>query len=84
MSKWEERAANLEQLLRLETFPLGVRIIEDEKEIPVKSKRPTDLKQKMAMCQLITLARRMGWTTVALPEEINVCFFPLKIGRAHV
>jgi uncharacterized protein (DUF169 family) len=77
MATWEERTSDLERLLRLETKPIGIRIIKDEKEVPAKAKRPSDLKQKMALCQLITIARRLGWTTVAFPEEIEVCFFPL-------
>jgi len=76
MPAWNERVAKLERLLKLETQPLGVRIIEDEKECPPKAKRPIDFGQKMALCQLITMARRIGRTTVAFAEEM-VCFFPV-------
>lgn len=77
MATWEERTSDLERLLKLETLPLGIRIIEDKNEIPAKAKRPKDFKQKMALCQLITMARRFGWTTGAISEDIEVCFFPL-------
>ena len=77
MTTWEERLFSLNNFLKLETLPVGIRIIQDEKEIPPKARRPNDFKQKMALCQLITLSRRLGWTTVALPEQIEVCFFPL-------
>ena len=77
MVTWEERTSDLERLLKLETLPLGIRIIEDKNEIPAKAKRPKDFKQKMALCQLITMARRFGWTTGAISEDIEVCFFPL-------
>jgi uncharacterized protein (DUF169 family) len=76
MTTWEERAATLDQLLKLETLPLGIRIIDSEKDCPSKAKRPRDFGQKMALCQLITIARRYGWTTAAFPEEM-VCFFPV-------
>jgi uncharacterized protein (DUF169 family) len=77
MATWEERSADLERLLRLETLPLGVRIIEGENEIPAKAKRPKGLQLKMALCQLISMARRVGWTVGATSEEIEACFFPL-------
>ena len=76
MSSWNERSASLDRLLKLETHTLGVRIIEDEKECPAKAKRPRDFRQKMALCQLITMARRLAWTTAAFPEDM-ACFFPL-------
>ena len=77
MPTWEERAADLDRFLKLQTTPIGVRIIENEDEIPAKAKRPGDFKLNMALCQLINMSRRLGWTTVALPEEIEACFFPL-------
>lgn len=77
MSAWEEKAADLDHLLKLQTTPVGIRIIEEEREIPAKAKRPGDFRLKMALCQLINMSRRLGWTTVALPDEIEVCFFPL-------
>lgn len=76
MSTWEEKGAILENLLKLETLPLGVRIIGDEKECPAKAKRPRDFNEKMALCQLVTMARRYRWTTAAFPEEMT-CFFPV-------
>ena len=77
MSSWEERAEALDRLLKLETQPLGIKIIGVEEEIPVKARRPMDFNRKMTLCQLITIARRIGWTVAALPEDITTCFFPL-------
>ncbi len=77
MGNWEERVDHLDRLLRLETVPVGIRVLTRPEEIPEKGKRPSDFKQKMALCQLVTLTRRYEWTTVALPEEIEACFFPL-------
>jgi uncharacterized protein (DUF169 family) len=76
MPTWEERSTSLDRLLKLETMPLGIRLIEDERECPPKVKRPNDFKKKMALCQLITMARRLGWTIAAFPEEM-ACFFPV-------
>ena len=73
MAAWEERAADLDHLLKLQTTPVGIRIIEEESEIPAKAKRPVDFGLKMALCQLINMSRRLGWTTVALPDETEAC-----------
>jgi len=77
MPSWEERASDLDRFLKLQTTPVGIRIIESEDEIPAKAKRPKDFKLNMALCQLMNMSRRLGWTTVALPDEIEACFFPL-------
>jgi uncharacterized protein (DUF169 family) len=77
MSTWEEKATDLDRLLKLQTAPVGIRIIKEENEIPAKSKRPGDFKLNMALCQLVNMSRRLGWTTVALPDEVEACFFPL-------
>jgi len=56
MTAWQEMEKNLNQLLKLQTLPLGARIIESEKECPKNAKRPRDFDLKMTLCQLINMA----------------------------
>ncbi|MFW9917059.1 MAG: DUF169 domain-containing protein [Candidatus Thorarchaeota archaeon] len=59
MEKWQNLGRSLEELLRPQTYPLAVKLVKDESEFPEKIRRP---KQKIAVCQALTLTRRWGWT----------------------
>jgi uncharacterized protein (DUF169 family) len=62
-NKWKNVIEEIERLLRLRTFPVGVRFLEDEKELekipPKKLVRPP---KNTFACQLTTLARTYGHT----------------------
>jgi len=71
MGKWEDLEKRLNTYLRLSTFPVAVKLIEDLKEIEnVKFlKKPEN---KLAVCQLFSYARYYGWTMACSNEE-NLC-----------
>lgn len=48
----------LEKYIRPTTFPLGFKLIKDEKEIPEKARRFEDI----TICQAYNMARRYKWT----------------------
>jgi uncharacterized protein (DUF169 family) len=60
--------------LRFLTFPLAIKYIKKESEIPdeVGIIRPSKIKQKFSLCQAFTIARRWG-RTVVMTFEDNHC-----------
>jgi len=66
-----EAAEELETVLRLQTYPLAVRMLKDEGEIPERAKRPVrDLGYHLSTCQLFAMARRQGLTLAQLMEDM--------------
>jgi uncharacterized protein (DUF169 family) len=68
----------IEALIRPATFPLAVKIIESEAEIPPGSKRPfRDMGLQNFVCQNFKMARSYGWTIAVTEADINC-----KLARA--
>ncbi len=67
----------LERRLRLKTFPLAVKLIEQEAEIPEEAVRPVrDLGYHVPLCQIFATSRREGTLMAALKEDM-FCFEPV-------
>ncbi len=60
---------SLEEILRLQTYPLAVKLVKDESEFPERTRRP---EKKIAVCQALTLSRRYGWT-MGITENDSGC-----------
>ena len=74
---YREYAEELEGRLRLKTFPIAVKMIAREAEIPSEAKRPIrDMGHHLSLCQAFQLSRRAG-ETVAMLLEDNWCFEPV-------
>ncbi len=59
--------------VRPQTFPLAVRLLESEQELPDRARRPVkDLGGAMPACQVWGTARRYGWT-MAMGREDQLC-----------
>jgi len=58
--------------LHLASYPVGIKYIKSESEIPQGSMRPSDLGQKSSLCQAFTYARRFGFT-MAMTADDNFC-----------
>ncbi|MFX1514871.1 MAG: DUF169 domain-containing protein [Promethearchaeota archaeon] len=71
MTKWNELDQTLNKYLRLASFPIAVKLLEDEEELSKISflKRP---KKKLALCQMFHYSRNYGWT-MGLKKEDNIC-----------
>jgi uncharacterized protein (DUF169 family) len=55
------------------TFPVAIKMLKSEDEIPEKTRRPfQQLKKKIAICQGIGMARKLGWA-VAMGKEDMQC-----------
>jgi len=67
----------LEKRLRLKTFPLAVKLLEKEADIPEGAVRPLrDLGYHMPLCQAFATSRREGTLMAALKEDM-LCFEPV-------
>ncbi|MDI3256941.1 MAG: DUF169 domain-containing protein [Kyrpidia sp.] len=72
MHVWQELGSQLEQFVRTETFPLGIKVIRNPDEVPAKAKRPKrDFGERLTICQGISIARRYGWTMAIGPEDLS-------------
>ena len=67
----------LEKRLHLKTFPLAVKLIEKEEDIPEGAVRPLrDLGYHMPLCQAFATSRRDGTLMAELKEDM-LCFEPV-------
>ena len=72
MEKWISLGVRLRLLVNPSTFPVAVKFLEREDEIPPKAKRPLrDLGVKMAPCQGSAMARHYGWTVAFTREDVG-------------
>jgi uncharacterized protein (DUF169 family) len=63
----------LNQYLRLQTFPVAVRMCESEEELPDRVRIPQrDLGITISLCHAIALARRYGW--VMAVDKYQSCY----------
>lgn len=67
----------LERELRLKTFPLAVKTLEKEGDVPEDAKRPLrDFGHHLSLCQAFQLSRREGLCVAMLLEDMW-CFEPV-------
>jgi len=72
MEAWTNLGDQLRRLINPSTFPVAVKFLEREDDIPEKAKRPLrDLGFKMAPCQGAAMARRYGWTVAFTREDVG-------------
>lgn len=65
-------AAELDQHVRTETFPVAIRVVRGGEALPPKVKRPfRDMGIKVSICQGISMARRYGWTIGMGGEDLS-------------
>ena len=64
---------SLDKYIRPLTFPVAIKMLKSENEIPAKTRRPfQQMKKKIAICQGIGMARKLGWV-VAMGKEDMQC-----------
>jgi len=77
MQSLRDTAEGIEDVLRLQTFPLAVRMLRSEREIPDGAERPLrDLGYHLSSCQIFSLSRRDGMTLVQTKEDMW-CYEPV-------
>jgi uncharacterized protein (DUF169 family) len=73
MTDLKEVEQALNTYVRPLTFPLAIKMLKSEDEIPDRTRRPfQQMKKKVAICQGIGMARKLGWT-VAMGKEDMQC-----------
>ena len=74
---FNKHGADLEQMMCLKTYPIAIKLLKNEAEIPEGAIRPKkDHDEHYAVCQVFSLARRQG-LTVAMFLEDHWCFEPI-------
>jgi hypothetical protein len=69
---------DLEKLLSLRTYPIAIKFLKSEAEIPQGAVRPKkDRGEHYAMCQAFAVARRQGMTLAMFIED-HWCFEPVR------
>lgn len=72
-----KQASELEGVLRLQSYPLGVKMLKSTDEIPRGAQRPVkDMGYHLCFCQALALSRRHGLTIAATKEDMW-CFEPV-------
>ena len=69
MGKWGTLTKQLERFLRLKTFPVAMKLLEDPEELR-NNKWVRKLDRKATLCQLITKVRAFDWTVGATAEDL--------------
>jgi len=68
---YNDYCERIEEQIRPITYPLAIKMLESEDEIPDDAKRPTvDYGACMSTCQVFSLTRRYGETVVQLFEDM--------------
>lgn len=58
--------------IRPDTFPVGIKIVKNEADLPSRAKRPgSDLGERITICQAVAYARRYGWTIAMDGEDLS-------------
>ena len=71
MNKYNELGKKMEQQLRLNTYPLAVKMLENEDDVPETAFRPLERFGKcLSTCQAFALSRRYGETVAQLFEDM--------------
>lgn len=67
--KWSQWTRTMEHFLRLKTFPVGLKMLEDPEELARNKwlRRPPE---KLSLCQLITIVRMFDWTVGGTADDL--------------
>ena len=77
INEYRSAGKEIEDILRLDSFAVAVKMIQKKEEIPAEAVRPKrDLDQHIAQCQAFSLTRREG-KTVAMLKEDHWCYAPV-------
>ncbi len=72
LDAYHQAGKNLYDRLHLPTYPVAIKYIKSEDEIPERAFRPSSKSQKLSICQAFTYARRWGRHT-AMTAKDNFC-----------
>jgi uncharacterized protein (DUF169 family) len=68
----KELGAQIDKYVRPDTFPVGIKIVSSDSDLPAKAKRPVrDFGEHITICQSIGFSRRYGWTIAMNGEDLS-------------
>ena len=71
MPKWKDLDDKINRYLRLDTFPVALKLLEDDTKLKeIKFLKKPD--KNLALCQMFSYARYYGWTMSCSKDE-NLC-----------
>jgi uncharacterized protein (DUF169 family) len=71
MEERREQSRLLDELLRLQTRPVAVKLMPPGEKLPSRVRRPSRLlRHRVTVCQAITMVRRYGWRLGLLKEDV--------------
>ena len=80
-SQMAEKSQFVYDNLRLKTFPVGVKFLKEQKDLPEKARRPAlFLQKKITICQAMTMARNYGWQMGITAEDVICVLASLAFG----
>jgi uncharacterized protein (DUF169 family) len=68
---YRELGKTLTDTLRLQCFPLAIKLVKGEGEFPEGTRRPSLLNMRVTMCQGFAMSRRIGWTVGLAVEDMK-------------
>jgi len=68
---YPELSRKLDRLIRLQSFPIGIKILSKNQELPEKAIRPARYGIQISLCQWTTMARRWGRLVGVLADDVN-------------
>ncbi len=72
MSQIKELNEVLHKYVKLQTYPVGVKLVESESEVPFRAKRPKrDFGHRITTCMAYNIARRQGWVIATFFDDLN-------------
>ena len=81
LDRWRTLGSDLMDLLRLETYPVAVKLLKRDERFPNGIRRPLEkLNIKITLCQAFGMTRRYGWTMGVSKEECACNFARLLFG----
>ncbi len=72
MSLIMELDSVLQRYVKLQTYPVGVKVLHSEKEVPPRAKRPKrDFGHRITTCMAYNIARRHGWVIAIFFDDLS-------------
>jgi len=68
---YRDLGKSLTEILRLQYFPLAIKLVESEDQFPERTRRPGSLNMRITMCQGFAMSRRIGWTVGLTAEDMK-------------
>lgn len=75
----------IQTYVRTDTFPVGIKIVKAEADLPEKTKRPMrDLGYPITICQAVSFSRRYGWSIAMNGSDLSCPIAQVAFGYEPV